>query len=1204
MLKYFIFLFAFIITFSTTSQTTIAKQSFENTGDSWIPINFSTPPCTVDGDSWNFHSTLGTITPNDGFQFWGIQDLNGNCGGSGFESIGLPNMDISGFRNTMLTFDYNIFEFDNGDDMKYEVFFDNISQGEIIIVDGTSNFSTDGWQTETINIPNHVSTVKITIFVKQNGALDYAGIDNIILTGSPLTPCSDLLISEYIEGTSSTSFRNNYIELYNPSNTIIELENYDLVKFTGESLEVSITLNLVGEIPAYGTFLIEDINENMGVDANFSTNSAVMDFTGDDKIALRKSNQIIDLIGVIGDDSNFAKDVTLRRKSNIQNPNNQFNYDEWDIYGLEDLSNINHHVSNCSGSIPEIEIIANNQIIVDGSERTSALDNTYFGTLDINSDSDIIRSFYVKNYGNADLSINSLNILGPNADNFSILLNPESNLKPLDSTEITIGFHPVSLGIKTAIISIQNNDASENPFSFYIQGEGSGINNSPLMITQYYEGLSNNKWIEITNISETETPENFYFLALYWNDDAKSPIGINPSRKIGIPALLPGQSLTYRPTLEVLKPEYALDGNEIKSSVCSFTGDDVIIISTSNDATCWENRLDIIGNSSDWGMDKSFVRKYGCEGVATNTGFSISDWFEYEISTIDMASQETNQRIGNHYTGITTFINSNQWDNGMPDKYRSAGIDSDYNSSQEGSLEICNLMVNSGKILNIEANNFVSISRNLTVNGILNIQHEASLFMIDDQGIIVNNGEIKIHKTTSTLKKYDYTYWSSPIKNAILKNVFNESPQNSFYQFLTQNYSDTNNDNLDDDNNSWQKTQGNMEIGRGYTAMAPNSIPFGESQSVIFNGEVNNGIYNVPVYLSNDHSNEYNDWNLIGNPYPSAIDAEVFLNNAMNKSLLNPTLYFWTHDTEVFTNGSDKTYSADDYSIYNIGTGGIAAHSNGLVPNGIIASGQGFFVEAIQSGNIEFKNVMRVRSGNDIFFKSSKNKNENEQDKIWLNLFNNKGIFSQILIGFFDGASKLYESYFDGLRMESTGYISFYSIAENQHLAIQGTQPFNDNEIIPLGFSSYIEEVVTLKIGIDHLEGNLKNENIYLYDALLNKTHDLKSGDYEFDLAGKGEFLDRFSLKFNNTILNIEKFNTVHESLIIKHIAESIMIKTSENSIISSINVFDILGRKIFQIEVSDVEGYLYDYIFEKTGCYFIHVTLKNSKVFIQKIIK
>lgn len=174
-----------------SAQTTIALQSFETSGDTWIPVTLSTPSCTSGADVWDFSTGIGSISPNHLSQFWGFADLEGNCGGASFESITLPNVDVSLYTGVTFSFDYNAFEFDNGDDLKYELFYDNVSQGEVIVVNGSSNFSTAGWVTETVNIPNTVTNVSVILYAKQNGASDYGGFDKVILEGtSTCTPAT------------------------------------------------------------------------------------------------------------------------------------------------------------------------------------------------------------------------------------------------------------------------------------------------------------------------------------------------------------------------------------------------------------------------------------------------------------------------------------------------------------------------------------------------------------------------------------------------------------------------------------------------------------------------------------------------------------------------------------------------------------------------------------------------------------------------------------------------------------------------------------------------------------------------------------------------------------------------------------------------------------------------------------------------------
>ncbi len=1216
MLKYFIFIIVDSFSFFGFSQSIlISEQNFDDSNPEW---NFSSDIFFFDNGADGFYGihdgdndndindtgiavkssmvTFANIT-ND---FLFINDLRdeGENGTDGDATISFDIIDISTYFNVFISFDFEIIGFSSTDYIKYEIIEDGIST-EIITL------PKNGFGTVTIPLKNKTQTFILKLIIKQNGVSDAAAIDNIKLQGTPIVPCSELMISEYIEGSSSANHRNNYIELYNPTNTLINLDNYDLVKYTGGNLNSSGTLSLSGTITPFGTYVIEDVKENLMVDADLSTNSTVMDFNGDDKIALKNLGIIIDIIGSLGDSIDFAKDITLRRKSNIQYPNNQYNTEEWDIYGLEDIGNLNSHISTCNGIIPEIEVSGNLENIIDGEISTSSTNNTYFGDIDPTSGNFISRSFTIKNTGSDILKINQLEIIGANAVEFSLQGNSIYNINPNDSISFQINFNPISKGIKTAIVNIINNDASENPFNFTIQGEGSGTSNSPLMITQYYEGSANNKWLEITNISDSIIPVNSYYLALYWNDDAKNPIGIKPSRNKLIPSLMPGETLKYRSTLNVAQPVYALNDGEIKTSVCSFTGDDIIVISTTNDETCWNNKVDIIGNSSNWGANVSLVRRYGCQKVDPKTGFDINDWFSYEIPEINSAVSGFNLSIGEHYTGSTTYENTNEWNNGLPDIYRNTIINMDYDTAIEGDFETCNLSINENITLNINAANFVAIQNDLIVNGIAEVKHEGSLLMINDIGIVSNNGMINIHKTTTTIKKFDFTYWSSPITNAILEDVFAASPQNSFFRFDTQNYNDLNNDSYDDDDNAWQRTSGKMEIGKAYTAMAPDTDPFIDKHSVIFSGEINNGIFNVPVYLSQDSTDDFDDWNLIGNPYPSAINAELLLNNVNNQSILNGTIYFWTHNTSSQSSEDGQKYSSDDYAMYTVGTGGIVAISQGIEPTQYIASAQGFFVEAIQEGEIVFNNSMRTKLDNNNFFKQNRSKDQEvEPNKIWLNLYNDKGAFSQILIGFIEGASPSYESKFDGLRFSGNNFLSFYSISDKQNLAIQGTSPFFGDESIALGFTSKIEEVVTLKISIDHLEGNIQNQDIYLYDRKLNRTQNLKLDEYKFTLTTYGSFDNRFILKFNEPELDLEEELQNTEKLIIKNTGNFLEVKTSSNNTIASLTIYDMLGRKIKQVHENKSKVIIHNNILKNGIIFIMHVRLVDSRVMIKKFIR
>ncbi len=120
-------------------------------------------------------SNIITLTNN----FLGVMDLDdeGTNGTSGFATITFNTIDVSGATaGVTLGFDYEFFEFDNGDDAFYTVTIDGIPQTEIQLINGSSDLSLFG-SVSTV-IPAGTLTVGLRIRIKQNGVGDFAGFDN------------------------------------------------------------------------------------------------------------------------------------------------------------------------------------------------------------------------------------------------------------------------------------------------------------------------------------------------------------------------------------------------------------------------------------------------------------------------------------------------------------------------------------------------------------------------------------------------------------------------------------------------------------------------------------------------------------------------------------------------------------------------------------------------------------------------------------------------------------------------------------------------------------------------------------------------------------------------------------------------------------------------------------------------------------------
>jgi hypothetical protein len=120
---------------------------------------------------------------------------------------------------------------------------------------------------------------------------------------------------------------------------------------------------------------------------------------------------------------------------------------------------------------PEINIQGNTTTIVDGDTTPSTADYTDFGSVDANSGT-TTKTFTIQNTGETALTIGTISFSGTNAADFTVTTNPSTSVSAGASTTFVVTFNPSALGLRTATISIGNNDTDENPYDYSIQGTG------------------------------------------------------------------------------------------------------------------------------------------------------------------------------------------------------------------------------------------------------------------------------------------------------------------------------------------------------------------------------------------------------------------------------------------------------------------------------------------------------------------------------------------------------------------------------------------------------------------------------------------------------------------------------------------------------------------------------------------------------------
>lgn len=540
--------------------------------------------------------------------------------------------------------------------------------------------------------------------------------------------------------------------------------------------------------------------------------------------------------------------------------------------------------------------------------------------------------------------------------------------------------------------------------------------------------------------------------------------------------------------------------------------------------------------------------------------------------------------IGNTNCSATPIVYSGSWSS-TPTRFDPIEIQNDL-QLPIGVLQACECTVSENITLTIPEGATLELQNGLIVeeDGTLLILDSGSLVQVtnvDNATANNNTGKITMERKAKPMFRYDYTYWSSPMHedgDGVAQNgeftLQNLSPITLFDKYFKWNHVAQ----------SWQAIPyGNeaMVTGRGYIVRAPQNFEVEAPTATYgihtanFIGKPNNGIVRHAVSGGTDK------WNLIGNPYPSAIDADLFLDfntDSLGNDVLDGTLYFWTHNTGIVptTSGSQVyTYNAGDYAAWN-GSGSVATSAlpegsgdgavNATEPSGYIAAGQSFFVKGTANGEAIFNNSMRVAGENNQFFRPAQPEPINNWDisgkhRVWLNMKGQTKGFSQLLVGYIENATNGLDRRYDG---ESFGgnQVTFYSLEENKKLAIQGRAlPFNNQDQVPLGYKSTLNG--TLAISIDHYDGLFEGQNIYLEDKLLNVVHDLKASAYNFTSV-TGTFNDRFVLRYlPASELNNPDYGNITNGVIVYQENGKIIIK-SQLEDLNQITVFDLLGRIVF----------------------------------------
>jgi len=327
----------------------------------------------------------------------------------------------------------------------------------------------------------------------------------------------------------------------------------------------------------------------------------------------------------------------------------------------------------------------------------------------------------------------------------------------------------------------------------------------------------------------------------------------------------------------------------------------------------------------------------------------------------------------------------------------------------------------------------------------------------------------------------------------------------------------------------------------------------------------------LPVTYSsgNNPSSGEDGWNLLSNPYPSAIDVD---NAGFSLSNIDATIYVYDADL----NGG-----AGDFDIWNIGSPG-SNTGYGVLTN-ILPAWQGFYVHANASGPSLNVSESAKNSGNPTYMKTSKIQSQADVIKLTLN---GLGFNTSTSVVFKSGATNNFDGQYDAYKLFGSNPLtaSICSKWNGIYYAYNNLPQLTGDVSVPIRVKT--GTAGTYKISADNLNQVLPNSCIVLYDNYSGTSTNLRTGSYTFtanDTTDAPRFMLKISainnpITLSNVINNPSNTSSSDGSIVSspsgtgpwtytwKNVLDSV-IRTKSNSLLTSDTLKNIPAG-VYSVEV------------------------------------
>lgn len=339
-------------------------------------------------------------------------------------------------------------------------------------------------------------------------------------------------------------------------------------------------------------------------------------------------------------------------------------------------------------------------------------------------------------------------------------------------------------------------------------------------------------------------------------------------------------------------------------------------------------------------------------------------------------------------------------------------------------------------------------------------------------------------------------------------------------------------------------------------------------------GKINQG--NVSIALKQGSADpSLQDYNMVGNPYPSPVDIGTVVYNAKVANQVVGSAFY------VF---DPKLGAGGQYIAVPIGSGAAAPYS--------MQANTCFQVRAHHNGaTLSFAESNKTASANNFLFKAP-------ADYVTFNVYDQQyHLWDKLDIQFNNNAADAEDVDYDAAKILSTDF-TFYSIAaDGRKLAIDA-RPFNKDKVIPLGIASSYEQTFIVRAENVAVPAG---EAVYLHDKLLDKYVAMNAGsEYQFtigkDAATQGDNRFELALKPAEAKAIAGLSVTVTPNPATDNVGISF---TSGSDEAVNINIADVSGVNVYSSQVAVGKNGVVTVPLSNlaSGVYLVEVTQGNNKI-------